>query len=247
MVAPKRTITDPRRLPVEPHTESLPAIPAQRLEAAALRTAFRDPRPFMPELLDDRFRLFDTPPRPAAVLVPIVDHRDGPAVLLTRRTEHLSDHAGQIAFPGGRVEPADESVVHTALRETDEEIGLAPARVEVIGTLPDYLTGTGYRIAPVVGLIEPGFTLRLDPFEVAEVFEVPLAFLMDPANHERRRFKVEQIDRVFLSMPYRPPRSTTLARTDEAPPAGGQDAAPEYFIWGATAAMIRNLYRFLAG
>lgn len=243
---PRRLIVDPRKVPIEPQADPLPPVAPDRLTPAALRRAFAEPRQFMPELLDDRFRLFDTPPRPAAVLVPIVAHDDGARVLLTRRTEHLTDHAGQVAFPGGRVEPADPDPVHTALRETDEEIGLAGAHIDVIGSLPEYLTSTGYRITPVVALVTPGFTLRLDPFEVAEVFEVPLAFLMDPANHERRRFKVEQFDRVFLSMPYRPARSTTLARTAAVDPASDEDASPEYFIWGATAAMIRNLYGFLA-
>lgn len=122
---------------------------------------------------------------PAAVLFPIVQRDDGQTVLLTQRTAHLKDHGGQISFPGGRVETEDRTPVHTALRETEEEIGLAREHVEVLGFLPEYRTGTGFRVTPVVALVTPPFDLALDPFEVAEAFEVPLAFLLDPANHKR--------------------------------------------------------------
>ena len=121
------------------------------------------------------------PLTPAAVLFPIVLRDNGQTVLLTQRTAHLKDHAGQISFPGGRVEAEDESPIHTALRETEEEIGLARKHVEVLGFLPEYRTGTGFRVTPVVALVTPPFELALDPFEVAEAFEVPLAFLLDPA------------------------------------------------------------------
>jgi len=155
---------------------------------------------------------------PAAVLFPIV-LRDGPkTVLLTQRTAHLRDHAGQISFPGGRVEASDASPIHTALRETEEEIGLAREHVEILGFLPDYRTGTGFRVTPVVALVRPPFELSLDPFEVAEAFEVPLDFLLDPANHQQHSLHYRGALRSYFAMPY-----------------------GDYFIWGATAGMIRSL------
>jgi 8-oxo-dGTP pyrophosphatase MutT (NUDIX family) len=172
-------------------------------------------------------RLFDpgVEPRPASVLVPLVVRDSGVHVLLTQRTAHLTDHAGQISFPGGRVEEGDADAIATALRESEEEIGLPSRVVDVLGRLPEYRTVTGYRVTPVVALIERPFTLRLDTFEVSEAFEVPLAFLMDPANHERRLYRYADIARTFYAMPYQ--------------------AARRYFIWGATAAMLRNFYHFL--
>jgi 8-oxo-dGTP pyrophosphatase MutT (NUDIX family) len=172
-------------------------------------------------------RLFDPriEPRPASVLVPLVLRDDGLHVLLTQRTAHLTDHAGQISFPGGRVEEGDRDPVATALRESEEEIGLPARMVDVLGPLPEYRTVTGYRVTPVVALIERPFTLQLDTFEVSEAFEVPLAFLMDPVNHERRLYRYAEIARTFYAMPYQ--------------------AARRYFIWGATAAMLRNFYHFL--
>jgi 8-oxo-dGTP pyrophosphatase MutT (NUDIX family) len=155
---------------------------------------------------------------PAAVLFPIVQRGDGQTVLLTQRTAHLKDHGGQISFPGGRVETEDQTPVHTALRETEEEIGLAREHVEVLGFLPEYRTGTGFRVTPVVALVTPPFDLALDPFEVAEAFEVPLAFLLDPANHKRHSLHYRGALRHFFAMPY-----------------------GDYFIWGATAGMIRSL------
>jgi 8-oxo-dGTP pyrophosphatase MutT (NUDIX family) len=155
---------------------------------------------------------------PAAVLFPIV-RRDGRhTVLLTQRTAHLRDHAGQISFPGGRVEAGDASPTHTALRETEEEIGLARDRIEILGFLPEYRTGTGFRVTPVVALVLPPFELKPDPFEVAEVFEVPLDFLLDPANHQRHSMHYRGALRNYYAMPY-----------------------GDYFIWGATAGMIRSL------
>lgn len=155
---------------------------------------------------------------PAAVLFPIVLRDAGRTVLLTQRTAHLRDHAGQISFPGGRVEDDDPSPVHTALRETEEEIGLARERVEILGFLPEYRTGTGFRVTPVVGLVTPPFDLALDPFEVAEAFEVPLDFLLDPANHCEHSLHYRGALRHFFAMPY-----------------------GDRFIWGATAGMIRSL------
>ena len=155
---------------------------------------------------------------PAAVLFPIVLHEAGHTVLLTQRTAHLKDHAGQIAFPGGRVEDDDLSPVHTALRETEEEIGLARQHVEILGYLPEYRTGTGFRVTPVVATVQPPFDLLPDPFEVAEVFEVPLAFLLDPENHQRHSLHYRGALRSYFAMPY-----------------------GDYFIWGATGGMIRSL------
>ena len=155
---------------------------------------------------------------PAAVLVPVVLHERGFAVLLTRRTAHLSAHAGQISFPGGRLEADDAHAAAAALRETEEEIGLPPDQVEVIGRLDTYVTRTGFEVTPIVGLILPPTSLRPDPFEVAEVFEVPLAFLLDPRNRERRAREFEGIRREFWAIPY-----------------------GEYLIWGATAGMLVNL------
>jgi 8-oxo-dGTP pyrophosphatase MutT (NUDIX family) len=142
-------------------------------------------------------------PRSAAVLVPLVVRESGLTMLLTQRADHLNDHAGQISFPGGRREPFDRDATATALREAKEEIGLADERVEILGALPDYLTGTGFCVTPVVGLVHPPFTVQADTFEVAEIFEVPLAFLMDPANHQVRVFRWEGGERRFLRCPIR--------------------------------------------
>lgn len=154
----------------------------------------------------------------AAVLFPIVLRDNGYTVLLTQRTAHLRDHAGQVSFPGGRVEEADATPLDTALRETEEEIGLTRNHVEVLGYLPEYRTGTGFRVVPVVGVVTPPFDLRPDPFEVAEVFEVPLSFLLDQSNHQRHSVHLRGALRHYFAMPY-----------------------GDYFIWGATAGMIRSL------
>jgi 8-oxo-dGTP pyrophosphatase MutT (NUDIX family) len=166
----------------------------------------------------------ERPLTPAAVLVPLIHRADGISVLFTLRTAHLSDHAGQISFPGGRAEPGDPGPVATALREAEEEVGLPARCVEVIGMLPRYRTVTHYEITPVVGFVEPPFTLEPDPFEVAEVFEVPLPFLLDPANHESHTYEYRGVVRRYFAMPYH-----------------GR------FIWGATAGMLMNLYRLLRG
>lgn len=161
------------------------------------------------------------PLRPAAVLVPIVLRESEPTLLLTRRTDHLHHHPGQVSFPGGRVEEQDTSPIETALRETEEEISLARRHVELLGCLPQYRTGTGFDVTPVVGLVTPPFELAPDAFEVAEVFEVPLSFLLDEANHQLHRVEVRGKLREYYAMPY-----------------------GDYFIWGATAGMIVSLYRF---
>jgi 8-oxo-dGTP pyrophosphatase MutT (NUDIX family) len=162
--------------------------------------------------------------RRASVLVPIVTRPGELTMLFTRRTAHLRNHSGQIAFPGGGAEPGDASAEATALRETHEEIGLDPARVEVLGRLSDYHTRTDYRVTPVVGLVAPPFELRLDAHEVDAAFEVPLAFLLDPANHLRHQREFQGRTVPFYAIPYR-----------------------DHYIWGATAGMLINLYRFLAG
>jgi 8-oxo-dGTP pyrophosphatase MutT (NUDIX family) len=160
---------------------------------------------------------------PAAVLVGMVDRPDGLTVLLTQRTAHLTDHAGQISLPGGRIEDSDPDPIHAALREAEEEVGLPRTHVEVIGRLDTYITGTGFEITPVVGLVRPSFELRLDAFEVAEAFEVPLAFIVDPANHERHSRELRGHTRSFFVLPYN-----------------------DRYIWGATAAMLVNLAEVLA-
>lgn len=220
-------ITQPHLVPVTRVDAHLPAIPAQALTASALRARLADPSPWTPEFAGDGGTWATRAPAGAAVLVPLVQRETGLHLLLTRRTEHLRDHAGQISFPGGRVEPHDEGPVGTALRETEEEIGLARRFIDVIGQMPVYATVTAFQVTPVVALVEPGFTLNPDAQEVAEAFEVPLAFLMDPAHHQHHVFEFAGAERRFLSMPWRS--------------AGG-----DYFIWGATAAMLRNLYRRLA-
>ena len=157
-------------------------------------------------------------PRAAAVLVPIIQKAEL-SVLLTQRTEHLPSHAGQIAFPGGKVEEYDVNPLATALREAEEEIGLGKDFVDPVGYLDGYLTGTGFHVVPVVAMISPDYRLELDPSEVADAFEVPLSFLMDGANHETHTREWRGQMRSYYAMPYR-----------------------ERFIWGATAGMIRNLH-----
>jgi 8-oxo-dGTP pyrophosphatase MutT (NUDIX family) len=231
-------ILDPRRVPLDPSDlERAPALPAHRLTVDEVRRRFSDPRPWRPEFIDDSYRIEGIAPKPAAVLVPLIDRPAGLSMLLTLRSEALLKHSGQVAFPGGRVDETDADVIEAALRETREEIGIEPSAIEVLGQMPQYRTGTGYVITPVVGLVDPGLqleSLRVEPAEVAEVFEVPLIFLMDPRNHQRRLFSWREDDadyqRSFFTMPWRP---------DPA-------LAQEYFIWGATAAMLRNFYRFLA-
>ena len=159
----------------------------------------------------------------AAVLVPIVDRSSGLSVIFTQRTSHLKAHSGQVSFPGGRAEPNDPTPEFTALREANEEIGLPMERVEVLARLPEYLTRTGFRVTPVVGLITPPFDLVPDPREVEEVFEVPLAYLLDPSNHARETRELQGRTVGYYVVRYE-------SRT----------------IWGATAGMLMSLYRHLA-
>ena len=160
----------------------------------------------------------EQPIRPAAVLIPVVDHPQ-PTVLLTLRSEHLADHAGQIAFPGGKIDATDASPLDTALREASEEIGLDRGFVDPIGYLDLYGTSFGFRILPTLARVRPGFTLRINQAEVTDAFEVPLAFLMDPANHQLHSKEFRGMERTFYAMPY-----------------------AERYIWGATAGILRMLY-----
>ncbi|AMP10997.1 NUDIX domain protein [Collimonas arenae] len=202
------------------------ALAPERMNATWLRQRFAQQPEWHPEDLDSQAiqRMQQgRPVTPASVLIPIVMHEAQPTLLFTQRAAHLTDHAGQVSFPGGRMEQSDASPVETALREAEEEIGLVRSQVEVIGTLPEYFTGTGYRVTPVVCLIVPPVSLRADPDEVAEIFEVPLAFLMDGLNHQLRSIDLpDGYRRTFYAMPYE-----------------------RFFIWGATAAMLRNLFHFL--
>ena len=161
--------------------------------------------------------------REAAVLVPLVMRTPEPTVLLTQRTAHLAAHAGQISFPGGGVEPNDTGPEDTALRETEEEIGLARGHIDPIGRLDIYITRTGFRVTPVVGIVRPPFALKPDPNEVAEIFEVPLSFILDPANRRRQSREFQGAQRHFWVFPYR-----------------------DRYIWGATAGMLVNLCDALA-
>lgn len=222
---------DPFLARVEATYEGLPAVPQDRLHPEALRGRFVRPPVWAPEVVDDRIRLNSSQGyREAAVLIGVVTRPNGPSVLLTQRTAHLRRHAGQVAFPGGRAEPSDGSPAATALREAHEEVGLDPDRVEVLGLMPEYRTGTGYAVTPVVALVDPAHDLVPDPNEVAQAFEVPLSYLMDPANHQRRSYQWQDAQRWFYAMPWRDPD-----------PGRG-----EYLIWGATAGMLRNLYRLLS-
>ena len=192
---------------------------ADAAEAAALRRATRGDHDLNPGWTPPSTEL-----RPAAVLVPLVDRAGGMSVLLTQRTAHLSAHAGQISFPGGRIETSDRDATEAALRETEEEVGLTRDHVTVIGRLDTYVTGTGFEITPMVGIISVPFPLIPDPFEVSEVFEVPLSFVLNPNNHRRMTRVFEKRTRVFFVLPYE-----------------------NRYIWGATAGMLVNLAEVLTG
>jgi len=222
-------ILEPEKMPVLSTGETLPPIPPERLTPEGLRARFALNLDWSQEEREQRIKAIGGDPRVASVLVPLVVREGGLTVLLTQRADHLSDHAGQISFPGGRREPEDADAAATALREAYEEVALGAEHCEIIGAMPEYLTGTGFKVTPVVALVHPPFTLKADTCEVADIFEVPLAWLMNPANHEVRVFRWEGGERRFFAMPYTP----------------GERKAP-YFIWGATAGMLRNFYRFLA-
>ncbi|MES2257316.1 MAG: CoA pyrophosphatase [Pseudomonadota bacterium] len=216
-----KPLFDPQQLPIDGIAGEA-AVPPERLAPAWLRARFASPpAAWIPETLEEA--LVARPnPTPASVLIPLVEREGGLTLLLTQRTAHLNNHAGQISFPGGRAEEYDAGAVETALRESEEEIGLDRSHVDVLGMLPTYYTGTGYSVTPVVALVRPPFTLQADPDEVAEIFEVPLAFLMDGLNHQRLSFELAGGRRHFYAMPYQ-----------------------RFYIWGATAGMLRNLFHFL--
>ncbi|AGG34022.1 NUDIX hydrolase [beta proteobacterium CB] len=223
---------DAQAIPIHEVCADQPVVAAHHLHPANLKSRFLSPPDWQPEITDENRQVIAAgiiqnrqaagKITQAAVLIPLLLKNDGLSVLLTQRTDHLHDHAGQISFPGGRMDPGDSSPNDTALRESEEEIGLDRQGVEIIGHLPQYLTVSGYSVTPVVGLVKPQAEYALDAFEVADVFEVPLHFLMDPANHQVRVWESDQGSRRFYSMPYE-----------------------NRFIWGATAGMLRNLYHLL--
>jgi len=192
---------------------------ADPLESAEFRRVLRGDHDLNPDMTSPP----STALRPAAVLVPLVDYADGMSVLLTQRTAHLSAHAGQISFPGGRIEEHDPDEVAAALRETEEEVGLARELISIVGRLDNYVTGTGFEITPIVGIVAPPFELAIDPFEVAEAFEVPLAFVLDRDNHQRVERESAGRTRSFYVLPFE-----------------GRN------IWGATAGILVNLAEVLA-
>ncbi|MDL2284835.1 CoA pyrophosphatase [Oxalobacter sp. OttesenSCG-928-P03] len=202
-----------------------PAVPADRLNVEWLRYRFANPRKWEPEpLVEKPMWTGRNKWVPAAVLVPLVARKDDDLwLMLTRRAAHLSDHAGQISFPGGRVDLTDSSRIETALREMQEEVGVESEQIEILGTLPECRTGSGYSVTPVVAIVRPPFTVRIDPMEVAEVFEVPFPYLMTGENYQRRSADFPSIGRrTFYTIPY-----------------------GNYMIWGATAGMLRNLFHFM--
>lgn len=216
---------DPHKVAVIGVDSHLAAVAPDQLLPSALRQRFLQPPLWKPELHAE-MKYADRAPMHASVLLAIV-MRAEPMVLLTQRTAHMSTHSGQIAFPGGKADADDADAAATALREAEEEVGLAPDFVQVLGNLPVYVTGSSFIITPVVALVQPDFVVTPNHDEVADVFEVPLAFLMNPANHRRHRIEVDGLHREWLSMPY-------------------QDQTSQRFIWGATAGMLRNFYRFLS-
>ena len=216
---------DAQKAPVLSIDAHLPAVSVDRLHEQALKERFKSPPVWTPELVQERAYL-DRPIARAAVLLGLV-MREEPMVLLTRRTAHMSTHSGQVAFPGGKVDAQDTDARHTALREAQEEVGLDPLLVQVLGELPVYITGSAFVITPVVALVDPRFIAEPNPDEVDQVFEVPLSFLMNPAHHRRHAHEAEGLRREWFSMPYRHDQQ-------------------EHFIWGATAGMLRNFYGFLS-
>jgi 8-oxo-dGTP pyrophosphatase MutT (NUDIX family) len=216
---------DPQQVPVIQVDTHLPAVPRGNLLPDALRQRFLVSPVWQADLVVEKI-FMDRAPMQAAVLIPIVMHAE-PTVLLTQRTAHMSTHAGQIAFPGGKLDEEDADATAAAQREAYEEVGLEPGWLEVLGQLPLYTTGSAFLVTPVVALVRPGFRLQPNVHEVSDVFEVPLSFLMNPANHRHHQVEWQGVQRQWLSMPY-------------------HDGLQERFIWGATAGMLRNFYRFLS-
>jgi 8-oxo-dGTP pyrophosphatase MutT (NUDIX family) len=227
-----QSIFDPREVPIVSRDSHMPAVEQSLLTPDGLRRRFTQDKQWQAEVTDENRAALaregsvragrGNELTPAAVLIPLIMHENELKILLTQRTAHLHDHPGQISFPGGRSDPQDTSAIDTALREAEEEIGLPSNRVEVLGSLPHYLTITGYQVTPVVSLVDAGHTYEPDEFEVADIFEVPMAYLMNPHHHEQRMWESPQGYRRFYAMPYE-----------------------NKFIWGATAGMLRNLYHFL--
>jgi 8-oxo-dGTP pyrophosphatase MutT (NUDIX family) len=226
------SIFDPREVPIVSRDSHMPAIEQSLLTPDSLRLRFTQEKEWQAEVTDENRAALAREGSvkagrgdeltPAAVLIPLVVYGHELKILLTQRTAHLHDHPGQISFPGGRCDPQDKSVIDTALREAEEEIGLPASKVEILGSLPHYLTITGYQVTPVVSLVDAGLEYQPDEFEVADIFEVPMGYLMNPHHHEQRMWQSPQGQRRFYAMPYE-----------------------NKFIWGATAGMLRNLYHFL--
>ncbi len=227
-----QSLFDPREVPIVSRDSHMPPVEQSLLTPDGLRLRFTQEKQWQAEVTDENRAALaregsvragrGNELTPAAVLIPLIMHENELKILLTQRTAHLHDHPGQISFPGGRSDPQDSSAIDTALREAEEEIGLPSNRVEVLGSLPHYLTITGYQVTPVVSLVDAGHTYEPDEFEVADIFEVPMAYLMNPHHHEQRMWESPQGYRRFYAMPYE-----------------------NKFIWGATAGMLRNLYHFL--
>ena len=226
MMRPRVPKYDPQMVPILVPSLDAPAISHEYLNEQAIRHRFTQEMSWTPEITDESrlsIAYSDTyEKRIAGVLIPLIRTDHELRVLLTQRAAHLKDHAGQISFPGGRKEVADPDILATALREAYEEIGLASHRVDILGSLPDYHTVTGYQVTPVVAIVSEEGSLTHDPNEVDAIFSVPLAFLMNPANHQIRQRDSEDGTRTFYAMPYE-----------------------DRFIWGATAGMLRNLYHYL--
>lgn len=218
--------SDPRLAAISIAAMATPAVCKEQLHSQALRIRFTQQKVWTPELTDETIQsvAYQDPSKRkiAAVLIPLIQNKDQLSVLLTQRSAHLKDHAGQISFPGGRKEATDQDALATAMREAEEEIGLASSCIEPLGHLPDYFTVTGYQVTPVVALVSLQQQLKADAQEVDSIFEVPLDFLMNPANHQVREWDGPRGRRRFYAMPYE-----------------------DRFIWGATAGMLRNLYHFL--
>lgn len=212
---------DPLQLPIDSIANE-PALPQAYLDELWIRQRFLNNVAWHPEMQGDLG--FNVKPwKAAAVLILIVMRESGPTILFTKRTANLREHAGQVSFPGGRVDPTDQHLVDTALRETEEETGIHRSDVDVIGQMPQYETRTGYTITPIVGIIKKPFIANINRTEVDEIFEVPLSFLMNGAHHQRRIWvsPTDTVRKMVYTIPYE-----------------------RFFIWGATAGMLRNLFHF---
>lgn len=219
---------DPRLQPVVPVRQVLQPLLPGTIELAFINSAFHSAVEWQVEpLFVDSFGIDSSnfaDVIQAAVFVPLVQRAEGVHVIFTRRASHLYNHGGQICFPGGRIERSDRDAIAAALRETQEEIGVGPEFIQLIGTQPSFLTSTRFTMKPIIGIVRPGFTIKSDATEVAEVFEVPLSVLMDPARHQLHEVCIAGVShRFYFSISW-----------------------GSYFIWGATAALIRNFYHYLA-